>query len=350
MYKWRVILVLGFTIGLLYGFVGKKKLHPINFNLPDYVARQFHSPNFPSKDNPTSLEGFELGRKLFYDKRLSKSQTISCASCHNNTTAFSDTLRFSIGVNDSIGNRNSMSLVNIGWSSKYFWDGRAATLRDQIHEPIIDHREMATTWADVINFIKSDAIYPKEFRFVFGNDGISETTIKKALEQFVGNIYSFNSKYDAYFYKGEKDIFNEKEKLGFKLFNGKAQCGSCHNTVLLTNEQFLNNGLDFFPNLGLFNSTGNETDRGLMKVPTLRNVALTPPYMHDGRFKTLDEVVNFYNHRVNKNSINIDFRMAPFLKKNGLGLNDEEKEALIAFLHTLTDTTLQHNKLYTNPW
>lgn len=350
MKKWVVLVGLIAISAIGFGFLGKKKPKSFAIPLPEYVARHFHSPNFPTKDNPTTLEGFELGRRLFYDKRLSKTNTISCGSCHLPQFAFSDTARFSKGIHDSLGDKNSMSLANISWSGKFFWDGRAANLKDQIHDPVIDSREMGNTWEDVVNTVKNDDYYKSAFRAAFPKQSINATTIKNALEQFVANIYSFQSKYDDYYYNRNTALFTEQEKKGLKLFNSKAQCINCHNTVLFTNNQFLNNGLDSIPNLGHFNATGVEEDRGLMKTPTLRNVALTPPYMHDGRFKTLDEVIDFYNTKVNPNSTNLDFRMERFIRPGGLGLNHEEKQALKAFLHTLTDTQFIQNKYYSDPW
>lgn len=349
MKKWSVLCGLILLAWCGFNFISPGKRVAFRWPLPDHVTRSFHSPNFPDKDNPLSREGFELGRRLFYDARLSKTQTISCASCHIQQFAFSDTARFSRGIHDRTGDRNSMSLANIGWSSRFFWDGRAEHLKDQIHNPVIDTREMGSTWEDIITYVRSEAYYRDAFRKVFPKEKIGEQTIKKALEQFVSNIYAFDSRYDAYFYKGQP-VFTEQEKAGMKLFNGKAGCSGCHNTVLFTNHQFMNNGLDSIPAPGLYNATGVPTDRGLQKTPSLRNVAITPPYMHDGRFQTLEAVLEFYNTRVQGSSPNLDFRMAPFTGRNGLGLSREEQQAIIAFLHTLTDSTLLHHPMYGDPW
>lgn len=335
-----------------FNFIGKKKLTPLSIPLPDHVTRSFHSPNFPAQDNPASKEGFELGRRLFYDKNLSSNKTISCASCHIQEFAFSDTARFSRGTVGQTGDRNSMPLANIGWGSRFFWDGRAPVLTDQIHAPVEDTREMDNTWEQVTAYVKGDERYQEAFKTVFRKEGIRPETIKKAIAQFVGNIYSFSSKYDAYFYNGTSALFTEQEQNGMRLFNGKARCNNCHNTVLFSNHQFMNNGLDAPEQsaLGLMKATGKETDRALQKTPSLRNIALTPPYMHDGRFATLAAVLAFYNSDVHPNSPNIDFRMDAFTRKGGLGLTHQEQKDIIAFLHTLTDTTLGTNPLYANPW
>jgi cytochrome c peroxidase len=350
MKRWSVLIGMICCAVIGWNFISKKKPTPLQWQLPNYVAHAFHSPNFPQTDNNTTIEGFELGRKLFYDTQLSVTKTISCASCHIQTFAFSDTAKFSKGIYQRAGERNSMSLVNIGWSSKFFWDGRAANLREQIHDPIIDAREMGNTWGDVINYVRNQEHYRKDFKQAFPKERIGEITIKKAIEQFVSNIYAFNTRYDDYFYNSNRSHFSAQEKEGLRLFNGKAQCGSCHNTVLFTNHQFLNNGLDSTPSMGLFNATGISSNKGLQKVPSLRNVALTAPYMHDGRFATLEAVLDFYNHQVQANSPNLDFRMAPFIQPNGLGLSTSEKQAIIAFLQTLTDSSLLIDKRYHNPW
>lgn len=350
MKKFLVVLLLISFVAVGFSFIKKTKPTPLKIALPEYVSRGFHSPNFPNATYPVTQEGFELGRHLFYDINLSKSKTISCASCHIQTAAFTDTSRFSIGVADSIGDRNSMPLANIGWSSRFFWDGRAADLISQIHDPVIDAREMANTWADVVQYVQSNPVYKPMFQSAFPKKEINATQIKNAIAQFVGSIYSFQSRYDDYAYNFNRSALNAQEIRGLQLFNNKAQCANCHNTLLFTNHQFMNNGLDAQPQLGLYNATGKIEDKGLQKTPSLRNVAVTAPYMHDGRFKDLHEVVDFYNTNVQASSPNLDFRMLRFVQPGGLGLNQSEKEDLIAFLHTLTDTVLLSNPIYSNPW
>lgn len=348
----KLIVLCSLSLVMVGGFVFAKKKTPTPYKiaLPSYVARNFESMHFPNADNPMTVEGVELGRHLFYDKNLSKGKNISCASCHIQAFAFTDSARFSVGFENQIGDRNSMPLANLGWSSAFFWDGRSATLIDQIHEPLIDKREMASTWADALAYVKSSAYYTQAFRDAFPKTKISDVLIKKALEQFILSITSFNTRYDQYFYQDKTDALTAQEIRGFKLFTGKAQCTNCHNTVLVANNQFMNNGLDSMPNMGYYNATALERDWGLMKTPTLRNVGLTAPYMHDGRFETLEEVVHFYNNNVNKLSKNLDFRLGKFTRKGGLGLNQEEVTDLISFLHALTDSTLVTNPQYSDPW
>lgn len=347
MKKWGVIFILLTAISICYSF-SRYKLTPFTIPVPTYINSRIGSMNFPDKENPLTIEGIALGRQLFYDKNLSASKTISCGSCHIQAFAFTDTARFSKGFENDIGDKNSMSLVNLGWNNKFFWDGRAGNLQDQIHDPIIDKREMANTWAEVLTYINQQSHYKKAFQQIFKSKRIGDTEVKKAIEQFVASIISFNTPFDQYYYLDNNNAINDTAKQGLKLFFGKAKCGNCHNGVLLTNQQFLNNGLDSLPHTGHYNASLKNTDKGLFKTPTLRNIALTAPYMHDGRFENLEAVLNFYNSKVNKHSPNLDFRMEPFIK--GLALTPVEIKQLIVFLHTLTDSSLLINAAYADPY
>lgn len=324
-----------------------KKLTPFFIPIPSHVASRIGSMNFPSMNNPMSAEGVALGRTLFYDKNLSGNKNISCGSCHMQQFAFTDTAQFSKGFEDKTGDKNSMSLVNLGWNTKFFWDGRVNTLLDQIHDPIIDQREMANTWADVLQYLNSQNHYKAAFNKVFNSKKITDNEVKKAIEQFIVTIISFNTPFDDYYYKDNNSAISDNAKKGLKLFFGKARCGNCHNSILLTNQQFMNNGLDSIPLLGLYNGTLQTAHKGLFKTPTLRNIGLTSPYMHDGRFKNLEEVLHFYNNNVQGSSINLDFRMQPFI--GGLGLDKIEINQIIEFLHTLTDSSLINNPAYSDP-
>lgn len=341
--------ILGLWISAI-AFKKKDHITPVSLSIPQHIKERLHSPFFPDKQNPLSQEGIELGRQLFYDKNLSQSKEISCGSCHNQANAFTDTAQFSVGHLQQKGDMNSMPLFNMAWNTRFFWDGRAATLQDQIHDPVIDKREMANTWADVVTYVNAQPRYQQAFKQVFNTKMIQATHIKMAMEQFVASIVSFESKFDQYYYKDQFNAFNAQEKRGLKLYFGKAQCANCHNSALLTNQQFMNNGVDSTIKLGHYNVTANPYDKGKFKAPSLRNIALTAPYMHDGRFKNLDEVIDFYNHNVNKKSENLDFRMAAFVRKDGLGLSQEEIADLKAFLHTLTDSTLITNPHYSDPY
>ncbi len=347
MKKWGVLLVLLICSIYMYSFVKKQKHTPYSIVIPQHIQQRITSMHFPNAQNPLSEAGISLGRLLFYDVRLSKNNTISCGSCHIQAFAFSDTATFSRGVENGIGDRNSMSLANIAWNARFFWDGRAATLQDQIHDPIIDKREMNNTWADVLRFLNNDATYKSQFKKVFNTKVIYDTHVKKAIEQFVVSILSFDSPFDHFYYLDDNNAISQDAQQGLKLFFGKARCGNCHNGVLLSNQQFMNNGLDSITVPGLYNATAQHKDYGLNKTPTLRNIAVTAPYMHDGRFKTLEEVLNFYNNNVHGSSVNIDFRMQPFV--GGLHLNQDEIKQIITFLNTLTDSPFLKNSSYSNP-
>ncbi len=327
------LIVVSFSIQSFIAYRGNKpKLTPFQFNLPDYITKGFMSMNLP-EDNPLTVEGVALGKQLFFDTRLSNNNTISCGSCHLQEFAFTDTSRFSKGIDGILGDRNSMSLFNLGWSSRFFWDGRAASLREQIHEPIIDKREMASTWADVIDFIKKDKNYTRQFKQIFDTETITDDIVKKAIEQFVFSLTSFNSRYDQYWHLDQNNALNTEEIKGLKIFTNN--CTHCHSHGLLTDNLFHNNGLDSVPNLGLYNATADKKDLGKMKTPTLRNVALTAPYMHDGRFQTLEEVIEFYSNNIQTTSPNLDDHIKPFGK--GMNFSEEEKKQLIAFLHSLNE-------------
>lgn len=342
------ILILFMALSL----IGKDKkvkstgLSPYTVPLPGFVADYFDKMPLPA-DNPLTKEGIALGRMLFYEKKLSINNTLSCGSCHKQQFAFSDNRRFSSGVHDSAGIINSMALFNMGWARSFFWDGRAPSLDEQMTEPIINRLEMAATWGDVLDKLNADPRYPALFKKVFGTDKINSTLVMKAMTQFELTLVSFNTKFDKYYFEGEADALTPQEERGLDIFFGFGSCNHCHSDVLLTDNFFRNNGLDLEPHPGLYNTTGKETDRGRMKVPSLRNVALTAPYMHDGRFATLEEVIGFYSTGIQQKSPNVDEHIVPLGK--GLNLTAEQKQDLIAFLHTLTDSSFITNPKFSDP-
>lgn len=321
-------------------------LKPYTIALPEFVSDYFEKIPIDSQ-NLLSNEGVALGRKLFYDTRLSTNNTISCGSCHKQEFAFADNRAFSLGVHDSVGIVNSMPLFNMGWSKFFFWDGRAESLAEQATDPIINKLEMASNWAEVLQKLQNDSEYPTLFKQVFGTDKIKPALVEKALVQFQTSIVSFDTKFDRYYFDGHADALSPAEERGLDIFFGIGQCNHCHSDVLLTDNFFRNNGLDSVPDPGLYNTTGKPTDRGRFKVPTLRNIALTAPYMHDGRFGTLEQVINFYSTGIQHKSPNLDEHIEPFGR--GLQLNDNQKADLLAFLQTLTDSTLLKNKAYADP-
>jgi cytochrome c peroxidase len=314
-------------------------------------------PELPG-DNLLTEQGVKLGRMLFYETRLSGDNSLACASCHKQENAFTDTNRFSTGIDGLEGHRQAMSAVNMLWNTNgYFWDGRAQKLRDQSIIPIQDDLEMNETMENVVEKLEQDTLYKHQFFRAFGSEDISSHRIGLALEQFMNSIVSYRSKYDL-FLEGEA-TFTEKEELGMELFfeeynpyfpeTSGADCGHCHGGKNFSSQEYMNNGLDsIYNDNGRYDVTGLESDRGAMKVTTLRNIELTPPYMHDGRFNTLEEVIDHYNEGLRNNaSLNPALAMT---MGTGLMLNETDKDALIAFLKTLTDTSLIQDSRYASPF
>lgn len=321
-----------------------------------------HFPAMPiPNDNPLTVEGVELGRYLFYEKRLSGDNSMNCASCHLAQFSFSDPNQFSKGIDGISGNRQSMALINLGWENFFFWDGRKSTLEDQILEPVPNPIEMHQSWKDAAEKLNADVLYRNRFFKAFNEEGIDSIKVAKALAQFIRTMISSESKFDV-MYKFENKIpLNNSEKTilstvdneewaGYDLFkslNG-ADCFHCHNGPLMRVKKFSNNGLDAtFSDLGRGGVTGNQNDYGKFKVPTLRNIALTAPYMHDGRFATLDEVIEHYSSGV-KHSNTID-PLIEFASQGGVQLDVQEKYLLKKFLLTLTDYNFTNNPKFKDP-
>ena len=306
------------------------------------ITRRFPQVNLP-EDNPLTKEGVALGKRLFFDPILSINGTQSCASCHQPDIAFSDLRKYSLGAQGQIGKRNAMPLFNLAWAHEgFFWDGRAKTLREQVLMPITDPTEMGESMDRVITKLNADPSYTKDFAQAHAAS-VSPETLAKSLEQYLLTLISQDSKFDRAVRK--RDELTADEKLGLSLFVTEhdpskglrgADCFHCHGGTLFTDNQFHNNGLELEPtDTGLMAITGNTADRGKFKTPSLRNIALTPPYMHDGRFATLEEVVDHYHSGV-KRTDTLDPNLGKH-PKEGLGLTDSEKKALVAFLKTLTD-------------
>jgi cytochrome c peroxidase len=312
-------------------------------------------------DNPLTVEGIALGRKLFYDKRLSANNTLSCAGCHQQGNVFSDPRKFSIGIDGLEGNRQSMSLMNIGYARFYFWDGRSATLEDQILEPVPNPIEMHQEWKDAVFKLQMDETYPLNFESAFGTSKIDSILVAKAIAQFLRTIISSNSKFDKY-RRGEAQLTSEEFR-GLNLFlteggdpsevqggqNG-ADCFHCHGIggLQFSDYRLHNNGLDsIFSDLGAGGVTGAAKDMGRFKTPSLRNLSFTAPYMHDGRFATLEDVIEHYNSGGHASST-ID----PFMKytSGGLKLPEADKQSLIAFLKTLDDESILTDTNFSNPF
>lgn len=320
---------------------------PYKLELPEFVSDYFEPMPIP-KENLLTEEGVELGKFLFYDGILSLDRSMSCAACHRQEFAFSDPRRFSIGVRGTLGDKQSMSIVNLGWDKFFFWDGRANSLEAQVNDPITNPIEMASSWEIVLPRLQNHPDYPKKFYQAFGTSTITKDLVQKAIAQFERTIISFNSRFDKYFFEGDANALTAQEERGLELFFGAGTCNHCHSDVLLTDNFFRNNGLDLEPDSGIAKVTHLAKDIGKMKVPTLRNIALTAPYMHDGRFNTLEEVVNFYLDSVKIGSPNIDEHME--LLTNRPYFNDYDRKALVAFLKTFTDSSLLTNPKYKDPF
>lgn len=318
---------------------------PYELNLP----KGFPQMPLPA-DNPLTVEGVELGKKLFFEKRLSGDNTMSCASCHAPALGFTDDDQFSKGIDGIEGNRNSMVIQNLAWSPRFFWDGRANSLEEQALEPVPNPIEMHLKWTDAAKKLNSDSEYKNLFFKAFGDVPIDSTLATKALAQFMRTLISGNSKFDK-FMRGEVSLTAEELK-GFDLFNALdgGDCFHCHTVnPFFTDHSFRNNGLDENPtDRGHGRVTGNPVDNFKFKVPTLRNLEFSAPYMHDGRFQTLDEVIDFYSEGVQHNSPNIDPLME-FSSQGGVLLTPIEKAALKAFLLTLSDPDFINNPEFQDP-
>ena len=313
---------------------------PYNLKVPELFYDKLIAPIIPAS-NPLTKQGVTLGKKLFFDTILSGDGTQSCASCHNPQKAFTDNLQFSKGIKGVLGARNAMPLFNLAWNfdDKFAWDGKDFGLENQALEPVSNPVEMHADWKNVAEKLQNHSEYPTLFFQAFGISKIDSTQITKALAQFERTLISGNSKFDQ-FLLGQASLTPEEQN-GFNVFmdEAKGDCFHCHgsnNNPLWTDNQFHNNGLDStFSDLGLGAITGDPVDNGKFKSPSLRNLKFTAPYMHDGRFNTLEEVINHYSEGL-KSSATID----PLMKKvnqGGVNLSVKDKADLKAFLLTLSD-------------
>ncbi len=328
-------------------------------------------PGYPlfeqPEDNKLSVEGVLLGRQLFYDPILSADETMSCASCHFQEGSFTDNKALSKGIDGIEGKRSSMSLINLAYSlNGLFWDGRVRTLEEQALLPIEDPLELHNNWEDLILKLKSHDEYPSQFRKAFGitnKDQITRELAVKAIAQFERTLISSgNSEFDKVFHRNE-GFFSPEADRGFNIFFDKnpdlpdGECFHCHNEPLLTDNTYRNNGLDYaetledFEDNGFGDVTGIATDNGKFKVPSLVNWEFTAPYMHDGRFETIDEVLDHYisggKYSPNKD-VNIVRHDDPSDPRTFI--NDAHKADLLAFLKTFRDTSFINNEAFSNPF
>ena len=328
-------------------------------NLPDYFTDASHPlhhwvadfDNTPS-NNPVTDAGATLGRVLFYDVRLSANDTVSCASCHQQANGFSDDRIFSRGFQDGLTRRHSMGLANshLYSSGKFFWDERADTLEAQVLMPIQDAVEMGMDLNTLVGKLAATDEYPVLFEEAFGTPDITEDRMAEAMAQFVRAMVSFQSKFDDGVDQKWANL-TETELSGAHRFLGF--CGSCHQGPLQAGSGIANNGLDDIStdlDRGVGEVTLDAADDGKFKIPSLRNIAVTAPYMHDGRFQTLEQVLDHYTTGV-QNHANLDERL-----KNSSGeparfpIGQEQKDEIIAFLHTLTDNALLTDEKFSDPF
>ena len=311
---------------------------------PFQMSTTFPIPNLP-RDNPLLVERVDLGRKIFFDKRISINDQQSCADCHSPERAFTDGRKTARGAEGIFGQRNTMPLFNLAWKNEYFWDGRAKNLRAQVLQPIQNPVEMHQTLTNLCDKLRvaDKTHYDGLFIAAFGSPEITAEKISLALENYLLTLTSFNAKFDRML-RGE-ERFTSAEQRGLELFSTEydprrgqfgADCFHCHGGPLFQSQSFANNGLDdAFMDIGREKITGRIWDRGKFAVPSLRNVSLTAPYMHDGRFLTLEEVVEHYSTGVIR-SATLDPNLAKH-PDGGVPLSAGDKHALVAFLRTLTD-------------
>lgn len=311
-------------------------------NFPDFID---------SKTNPLTAEGIALGKKLFFDKRLSGNNQVSCATCHQQSLSFSDGFALTKqGISGNALERNSPALMNLAWADNgLFWDGGSTNLESQAFAPLVHVDEMHQNLEELIEELNADASYPKMFEKAFGK-AVNQADIVKAIAQFERTLISGNSKYDKYVRGDSGAILNKEELKGLSL--AEQFCFSCHATPLLTDNLYHNNGIDndfnddteLMMKRGRARITNSTEDLGKFRTPTLRNVEKTGPYMHDGRFATLQDVMNHYSDGV-LTSPSLD----PLLKRNrklGFSLSETEKKQLIIFLKTLTDYDYLNDKRF----
>lgn len=324
----------------------------VGLEVPEIFDLLLPAPLIPA-NNPQTVEGIALGRKLFYEPLLSGDGTQACADCHFAENAFTDPDRFSTGIDGSIGNRNAMPVFNVAWNfnEKFFWDGRALSLEDQAFGPVVNPIEMNNTWPNAVASLQATENYPDLFLEAFGTSTIDSVLVTNALAQFERTLISGNSRFDKHLL-GEI-LLTDSELNGFNIFmdENKGDCFHCHGSdanPLWTDNVFHNNGLDSsFEDLGLGEVTNDPLDHGKFKSPSLRNLAYSAPYMHDGRFATLDDVINHYSEGLVSSST-ID----PLMKTvadGGVNLSVEDKADLKAFLLSLSEPEFTTNPDFQNP-
>jgi len=306
----------------------------------------FPEPTYTFDNNPVTKEGFLLGRKLFFDPLLSKDGSVSCNNCHIQSTAFADSQQhpLSIGVDNRVGIRNSPSLANMAFMPEFFWDGGVTHLDFVAINAIEADFEMDETLANVVAKLNADSEYPALFKNAFGVEKVTSPYMLQALSQFLVMMVSANSKYDRY-KRGEGETLTSDEAEGLQLF--QAKCGSCHSGELFTDFSYRNNGISTtFSDEGRARISEFAGDIGKFRVPSLRNVALTAPYMHNAKFRTLEDVLRHYAEGVQP-STTLDASLQKD-GKLGIAMTQEEQQKIITFLRTLTDRDFRADQRFQN--
>jgi cytochrome c peroxidase len=304
------------------------------------IPEGFPEPIFPT-DNEFTKARWDLGKKLFFDPVLSRDSSISCASCHFSEKAFSDTVAFSLGVDQAIGTRNAPTLANLAYHPYFTREGGIPTLEMQILVPIQEHNEFDFNIVLIVEKLQKDSTYQKMSRVAYHRGEMDAFVLTRAISTFERSLLSGNSRYDEFFFQNKNNALAEAEIRGMDLFFGeKTGCSNCHNDFNFTNYAFENNGLyKNYPDPGRFRLTGEVSDSAKFKVPTLRNIELTAPYMHDGSIETLEEIIMHYESG-GKNHPNKSEMIEPFV------LTETERDDLVLFLKTLTDESFINNPLF----
>ena len=325
---------------LFLGFASfQNKPQPYYFSIPEGWPK----PHYNFANNPLTHEGIALGRHLFYDPLLSRNQTVSCASCHLQATGFAHVdHELSHGIDNRIGTRNAMALINLAWNTSFMWDGGINHLDVQSLAPITHPAEMDASLEEVIERLQKNEKYKRLFERAFPGKTISSPLLFKALSQFMVTLVSSNSKYDQQ--KRGEYHFTPSEAKGYLVFQN--HCGSCHREPLFSSTSFENNGLALNPELkdfGRMKITNQMEDSLLFRVPTLRNIQFTFPYMHDGRFQNLNQVIKHYNSGIGAH------QYVSKQLKEPMNLTDKDRVDLESFLRTLTDQSFLQNKNFQFP-
>jgi len=322
-----------FLLGIFVWMSCSKDQGSVDYSLryPDY----FPAPIYPTARNPITKKGFELGRALFHDPILSVDSTISCASCHSQGHAFADqNVSLSTGVYGRVGPRNSPSIINTAWQSNFMWDGGVNHIEVVPVAPITNHLEMDESIKNLVYKLNQNPKYLSRFKQAFDVEKVDDQKVFFALAQYMSMLVSADAKYDMV--QQGKATFTSDEALGYTIFNEK--CGSCHREPLFTDYSYSNNGLSIIGmDLGRYTVTLLDQDKHKFKVPTLRNIQFTYPYMHDGRFSSIAQVLNHYSNDMASHE-NLDQRLVNG-DKVGIALTIEDKKHVEAFLKTLSDFT-----------